>query len=90
MASEKGDLPTLSSATDAEITGFDASKLKHAETVEKTVLPSPEEISQEKTLKNIEEYDKSKLKPTETVEKNPLPSKEVIMEEKRASIGASS
>jgi len=86
MASEKGDQPTLSSATEAEIANFDTSTLKHAETVEKVTLPTPDVICQEKTLKNIEEYDKTKLKPTETVEKNPLPSKEAILEEKRTSV----
>jgi len=88
MASDKGDQPALPTETEAEIANFDASKLKHAETVEKHSLPSPDVICQEKTLKNIEEYDKTKLKPTETVEKNPLPTQEAILEEKRTSVSS--
>jgi len=85
MACEKGDLPRVSPAIEKDITGFDASKLKPTETVEKHALPSPEVITQEKTIQNIEEFDKTKLKHAETTEKNTLPSKEVIQEEKRAS-----
>jgi len=86
MASEKGDLPKVSDEIEQGITKFDTSKLKHTETVEKHSLPSPEVITQEKTIQNIEEFDKNKLKHTETTEKNILPSKEVIQEEKRASV----
>lgn len=67
------------------ITKFDPTSLKHTETVERNSLPSPEVISQEKTLKNIEDFDKNKLKHAETTEKNPLPNKETIDQEKRLS-----
>lgn len=85
MSSDKGDHPKVSSELESGITNFDPAKLKHAETVEKHSLPSPEVISQEKTLQNISEFDKSKLKHAETEEKNILPTKEVIAEEKRSS-----
>jgi hypothetical protein len=84
----KGDQPRVPSEIEADITKFDSAKLKHTETVEKQSLPSPEVISQEKTIQNIEEFDKNKLKHTETQEKNTLPSKEVIQEEKRASLSS--
>jgi len=70
------------------ITKFDSTKLKHTETVEKHSLPSPEVISQEKTIQIIGEFDKSNLKHAATVEKNTLPSNDVIQEEKRASVSS--
>lgn len=88
MATDKADLPKVPSEIEEGITKFDTSKLKPTETVEKQSLPSPEVITQEKTLQNIEEFDKSNLKHADTVEKNTLPSKEVIQEEKRASISS--
>jgi len=88
MASEKGDQPRVPDEIEEGITKFDSSKLKHTETVEKQSLPSPDVISQEKTIQNIEEFDKSNLKHADTVEKNTLPSKEVIQEEKRASLSS--
>ena len=80
--------PKVPAEIEKDITSFDSSKLKHTDTVEKTSLPSPEVISQEKTIQNIAEFDKDKLKHAETVEKNILPSKEVIQEEKRASLSS--
>jgi hypothetical protein len=85
MAADKSDLPKVSAEIEEGITKFDTSKLKAVDTVEKHSLPSPEVISQEKTLQNIEGFDKSNLKHAETEVKNPLPTKEVIQAEKRAS-----
>jgi len=85
MAADKEDLPKVPTEIEEGITKFDPNTLKHTETVEKQSLPSPEVISQEKTLQNIEVFDKTNLKHADTVEKNVLPSKEVIQEEKRAS-----
>jgi len=85
MATDKTDLPKVSTEIEEEITKFDPTTLKHTETVEKHSMPSPEVICQEKTLQNIEEFDKSNLKHADTVEKNTLPSEQVIQEEKRAS-----
>jgi len=82
------DSPKVSAEIEKDITEFDSSKLKHTETVEKQSLPSPDVISQEKTIQNIAEFDKSCLKKAETTEKNTLPSKEVIQEEKRASLSS--
>ena len=54
---------------------------------EKVVLPSPQDILQEKTEQqlaaDIVNFDSSALKPTETEEKVVLPSKEDIQEEKK-------
>jgi len=88
MSTEKGDLPRVPDAIEQDITKFDCAKLKHAETVEKQSLPSPEVICQEKTIQNICEFDKSNLKHADMVEKNTLPSKEVIQDEKRASVSS--
>lgn len=82
MASEKTELPK---EIGENITKFDPCSLKHTETVEKNSLPSPEAISQEKTLQIIPDFDKTKLKPTETEVKNPLPNKETIEQERRLS-----
>lgn len=80
--------PKVPAEIEKDITGFDSSKLKHADTVEKQSLPSPEVINQEKTMQNIAEFDKTKLKHADTEEKNTLPTKEVIQEEKRASLSS--
>jgi len=90
MSTETGDHPKVPAEIDSGITNFDPAKLKHAETVEKHNLPSPEVICQEKTLQAVEQFDKDNLKKTETKECNTLPSKEVIMEERRASSGGAS
>ncbi|XP_022250070.1 thymosin beta-4-like isoform X2 [Limulus polyphemus] len=85
---KKEDLPAVPSAMKDELANFDSGKMKHAHTVEKKVLPSTEEIKQEKEqqelLKGIKSYDPSKLRPTETQEKNELPTKETIALEKGA------
>lgn len=67
------------------ITTFDPTSLKHAETVEKNSLPSPEIICHEKTLQNITDFKKCNLKHAETEEKNSLPDAETINQEKRLS-----
>jgi len=85
MACDKADLPKVPAELEEGITKFDTSQLKHTETVEKQSLPSPEVITQEKTLEKIEEFDKTNLKHADTVEKNTLPTQEVIKQEKRAS-----
>jgi len=64
-------------------------ELKPAETEEKVVLPSKEEIQQERThqelVKGIESFNPdASLKHAETQEKNPLPTKEIIEQEKAA------
>jgi len=84
-----GDLPKVPTELAEGVTNFDASTLKHTETVEKHVMPSAEVISQEKTIHEIGEFDKNQLKRTSTTEKNTLPTKEVIQEEKRASVTSS-
>lgn len=82
----KEDLPKVPDAMKNELTKFDPSKMKHAQTQEKNPLPSKEEIEQEKgqkkLLQGIEGFDTAKLKHTQTQEKNILPSKEVIDQEK--------
>lgn len=82
MSETKTELPK---DIEEGITKFDSSSLKHTTTVEKNALPSPEVISQEKTLQNIETFDKNKLKHTETEEKNPLPDKATIEQERKLS-----
>ncbi|GMT31931.1 hypothetical protein PFISCL1PPCAC_23228, partial [Pristionchus fissidentatus] len=61
-------------------------KLKHVEPTEKNVLPSKEDIAQEKTHQeltdNIEKFTADKLRSVSTDEKNVLPSKEDIAREK--------
>uniref|UniRef100_A0A1W7R9F0 Thymosin beta-4 n=1 Tax=Hadrurus spadix TaxID=141984 RepID=A0A1W7R9F0_9SCOR len=82
----KEDLPKVPDAMKSELSKFDPSKMKHAQTNEKISLPSKEEIEQEKgqkkLLQGIEDFDPTKLKHTQTQEKNPLPTKEVIDQEK--------
>ncbi|GMR31402.1 hypothetical protein PMAYCL1PPCAC_01597, partial [Pristionchus mayeri] len=61
-------------------------KLKHVEPTEKNVLPSKEDIAQEKThqelTEGIEGFAQEKLRSVSTDEKNVLPSKEDIAREK--------
>lgn len=80
----KEELPKLDGDIKAELEA-DRS-LKHVETEEKIVLPSAEQIDQEKTqqklLKNIESFPKQQLKPAQTEEKNTLPSVTQIEQEK--------
>lgn len=82
--STKEELPKIDGGIKAELEA-DRS-LKHVETAEKIVLPSAEQIDQEKTqqnfLKNIESFPKQQLKPAQTEEKNTLPSVTQIEQEK--------
>jgi hypothetical protein len=82
----KEELPKIADQLKSELES--EHKLKHADTQEKLVLPSKEEINAEKgqkeLLKSIETFDKNEnLNPTEVHEKNPLPTKEVIEQEKK-------
>ncbi|GAA48842.1 hypothetical protein CLF_102101 [Clonorchis sinensis] len=67
-----------------DISKFDKSGLEHVVPEEKIVLPSAEEIKQEKSEKALlDEIEKgTQLKHTCTVEKNPLPTKQEIQHEK--------
>ncbi|KAG5891950.1 hypothetical protein JTB14_002224 [Gonioctena quinquepunctata] len=80
------DLPKVAGDLKSELEGFKSSNLKNADTQEKVVLPSAEDVAAEKSekalIEGIERYDTSKLKPTLTQEKNTLPDKEVIEQEK--------
>ena len=80
----KEELPKIDVSIKAELEA-DRS-LKHVETEEKNVLPSAEQIDQEKTqqelLKNIESFPKQQLKPAQTEEKNTLPNVTQIEQEK--------
>ena len=62
------------------VEGFDATNLRHTDTVEKVVLPDKEVIESEKTqqaiLKGVEGFDPKNLKHAETKESNSLPTKE--------------
>jgi len=82
------DLPKQDEKLQSEVTGFSSQQLKHVEPVEKVVLPSKEEIQQEKgqaqLRSGIENFDSKALKQTETQVKNQLPTKEVIEQEKNA------
>ncbi|XP_048516765.1 thymosin beta isoform X11 [Dendroctonus ponderosae] len=83
------DLPKVAGDLKSELEGFSSSKLKNAETQEKIVLPSAEDLAAEKTekalIEGIAKFDPAKLKHTETQEKNPLPDKDVIEQEKAQS-----
>ncbi|CAG0895581.1 unnamed protein product [Darwinula stevensoni] len=80
------DLPKVDPSLKSELTTFESSQLKHAETQEKVVLPTQEDITQEKThdavLKGVEEFDRHQLKHQVPQEKNPLPDKDVIEQER--------
>ncbi|XP_066138077.1 thymosin beta isoform X4 [Euwallacea fornicatus] len=80
------DLPKVAGDLKTELEGFSSSKLKNAETQEKIILPSAEDVAAEKTekalIEGIAKFDQAKLKHTETQEKNPLPDKDVIEQEK--------
>jgi hypothetical protein len=64
---------------------FDASKLKHVETQEKTVLPTADVIKEEshESRAEVKSFDRSSLKHVETDEKNPLPTAATLKEETR-------
>jgi len=81
----KEELPKLANPLKTELIG--EHHLKHADTQEKVVLPSAEEIesekSQQKLFKSIEEFEKTeRLSKTETNEKNVLPTLDQIQAEK--------
>ncbi|XP_017786096.1 PREDICTED: uncharacterized protein LOC108569163 isoform X2 [Nicrophorus vespilloides] len=81
------DLPKVAGDLKSELEGFNKSNnLKNADTQEKIILPSAEDVASEKNEKalitGIENFEKSKLKHTETQEKNPLPDKDVVQQEK--------
>ncbi|CAB3375743.1 Hypothetical predicted protein, partial [Cloeon dipterum] len=70
----------------SELQDFNTEKLKNAETNEKNVLPTAEDVAQERThqdlIKGVEDFDTKKLKHTNTVEKICLPDKEVVEQER--------
>jgi predicted SPOUT superfamily RNA methylase MTH1 len=78
------ELPKIDVSIKAELEA-DRS-LKHVETEEKNVLPSAEQIDQERTqrklIEGIETFPKQQLKPAQTEEKNTLPSVTQIEQEK--------
>ncbi|KAF5298235.1 hypothetical protein FQR65_LT09746 [Abscondita terminalis] len=80
------DCPRVAVDLKGELEGFKTSSLKNADTHEKNVLPSAEDVAAAKTEKalidGIEHFDQSSLKHTETYEKNVLPDKEVVQQEK--------
>ncbi|GMT05184.1 hypothetical protein PENTCL1PPCAC_27358, partial [Pristionchus entomophagus] len=79
------ELPKLDSNIAQAVIDHDV-KLKHVEPTEKNVLPSKEDIAQEKThqelTEGIEGFAPEKLRSVSTDEKNVLPSKEDIAREK--------
>lgn len=82
--SVKGELPKIDGCIKAELEAVPS--LKHVETEEKNVLPSAEQIDQERTqrklIEGIETFPKQQLKPAQTEEKNTLPSVTQIEQEK--------
>ena len=69
--------PALDNGIAKDISEFQTDKLKRVGNVnEKIVLPSKQELANEKSLHLIAAFDKNKLKATETVEKSVLPDKE--------------
>jgi len=82
------DLPKVAPDLKTELEGFKTDSMKKADTQEKIVLPSAEDIENEKghqrLVDGIEGFNPKNPKPTETLEKNPLPTKEVIDQEKKA------
>lgn len=82
--SPKEELPKIDTSIKAELEGDHS--LKHVETEEKNVLPSAEQIDQERTqrklIEGIETFPKQQLKPAQTEEKNTLPDLSQIEQEK--------
>ncbi|XP_066138078.1 thymosin beta isoform X5 [Euwallacea fornicatus] len=80
------DLPKVAGDLKTELEGFSSSKLKNAETQEKIILPSAEDVAQEKThnalIAGVENFNCSLLKRTDTKEKIVLPNAQVIEQEK--------
>lgn len=83
-AANKEELPKIDTSIKEELEAKHS--LNHVQTEEKSVLPTAEQIDQEKTqqelLKNIETFPKQQLNPTQTEEKNTLPSVTQIEQEK--------
>ncbi|CAH1954551.1 unnamed protein product [Acanthoscelides obtectus] len=71
------DLPKVAGDLKSELEGFKSSKLKNADTQEKIVLPSAEDVAQERThialMDGVEKFQTSTLKRTDTREKIVLP-----------------
>ncbi|PAA47574.1 hypothetical protein BOX15_Mlig016979g1 [Macrostomum lignano] len=69
----------------SDVSKFNTEKLKKVESLDKTVLPSAEQVEQEKREVSLrEEIEKgTELKHVEVQEKTVLPSKEEIEEEKK-------
>ncbi|KAF0311058.1 Thymosin beta [Amphibalanus amphitrite] len=80
------DLPKVAPNVKSELEGFTPDKLKHTETQEKVVLPTKEDVEQEKQhnalLEGVEKFDAERLKKTETQEKNRLPSPDDVQQER--------
>ena len=80
------DLPKVATDLKTQLEGFNPDKLKNADTQEKIVLPTAEDVATEKTqqtlIAGIEKFDTSKLKHAETQEKIVLPDKTAIEEER--------
>lgn len=82
--SPKEELPKIDGGIKAELE--QDHELKHVETEVKDVLPSAEQIDQERTqrklIEGIETFPKQQLKPAQTEEKNTLPDITQIEQEK--------
>ncbi|CAG9769627.1 unnamed protein product [Ceutorhynchus assimilis] len=80
------DLPKVAGDLKSELEGFSSTKLKNAETQEKIVLPSAEDVAQEKThnalIAGVENFNSSLLKRTDTKEKIVLPNAQDVAAEK--------
>jgi len=82
MSESLKDLPKISNPLAKEL--LESHHLRHTETEEKVVLPTPEQIAREKTEQSLlsEITESVALKKTETNEKNVLPTAEEILLEK--------
>ncbi|CAH2046724.1 unnamed protein product, partial [Iphiclides podalirius] len=71
------DLPKVANDLKSQLEGFNTSCLRDVDTNEKIVLPSAEDIAQEKQhtalLQDVEKFQPSNLRKTDTVEKVVLP-----------------
>ncbi|XP_075736693.1 thymosin beta cib isoform X2 [Rhipicephalus microplus] len=81
-----GQNPRVADEIQQELASFNASSLKHTETQEKVLLPSKEDVQQEKIhnslLEGVEQFEKTSMKHAHTQEKVCLPKKEDIESEK--------
>ncbi|XP_064481410.1 thymosin beta-like isoform X2 [Ornithodoros turicata] len=82
----KESLPKVANEIQQELTNFKQVTLKHTETQEKVVLPSKEDVQQEKIhntlLHGVEHFEKQNLNHAETQEKVCLPNQQDIESEK--------